>query len=593
MNKYLRSYELLINWLHEKLNPRQFLIFSSMLVGITAGSAAIVLKVLVHYIHLALTYNYHFKYQYYLYIFFPIIGIILTVWFVKRYLKGKLGRGASNILFSIAKRSSILPKDQMYSHVITSALTAGFGGSAGLESPIVTTGAAIGSNYSKTYHITYKERTLLLASGAAAGIAAAFNSPIAGVLFALEVLLVDVSISAFIPLIIAAAAGALLSKIILGNEFLLSFKLQQPFDYHNVPFYIILGLLAGMVSVYFARVFLKIESLFKPKKEKVYRKALVGGLGLAVLILLFPSFFGEGYDSIKILSDLKPEKLFEHSILSGFISNHWLVILFVMLAMLFKVFAAAFTIGGGGNGGNFAPSLFVGAYLGFAYAAAINLLGITTLPVSNFAIVAMAGILSGVFHAPLTGIFLIAEITGGYELMIPLMLVSAISFAVVKYFEPHSMETKKLAKRGHIFTTDKDKNILASLKTSKVIETGFQVISPEATLRQLVDLVAHSNRNIFPVVTKEETLVGIILLDNIREIMFKQDKYDTILVKQLMRKPPAVIDPDDDMNAVMKKFDETGAWNLPVIEDGKYVGFISKSSIFTKYRENLVKSSIN
>jgi CIC family chloride channel protein len=260
--------------------------------------------------------------------------------------------------------------------------------------------------------------------------------------------------------------------------------------------------------------------------------------------------------------------------------------------MLFKTVAAAFTIGSGGNGGNFAPSLFVGAYLGFAFAALVNLLGITDAPVSNFTIVAMAGILSGVFHAPLTGIFLIAEITGGYELMIPLMTVSAISYAVVKYFEPHSMETKKLAKKGHIFTADKDKNILASLKTSKVIETGFQTIVPDATLRQLVELVAHSNRNIFPVVTKEGKLAGIILLDNIREIMFKQEMYDTVIVKQLMRKPPALISPDDDMNAVMKKFDETDTWNLPVAEDGRYLGFVSKSSIFTKYRENLVKSSI-
>ena len=593
MNKYLRSYELLINWLHDKLNPRQFLIFSSMLVGLTAGMAAIILKLIVHYISLAITYDYHFKYQYYLYVFFPVIGILLTVWFVKKRLNGKLGRGAANILFSIAKRSSILPKDQMYSHVVTSALTVGFGGSVGLESPIVTTGAAIGSNYSKTYHVTYKERTLLLASGAAAGIAAAFNSPIAGVLFALEVLLVDVSISAFIPLIIAAAAGALLSKIILGEGFLLSFKLQQPFDYHNVPLYILLGLSAGIVSVYYARVYLRMESFLKPIKKNVYRKALFGALGLGALILFFPSLFGEGYNSIKMLADQHPEKIFEHSILAGYLTKKWLMIVFIILTMLVKTIAAAITVGSGGNGGNFAPSLFVGAYLGFAFAAIINLLGITEAPVSNFTIVAMAGILSGVFHAPLTGIFLIAEITGGYELMIPLMIVSAISFAVVKYFEPHSMETKKLAKKGHIFTSDKDRNILSSLKTSKVIETGFQVIAPDATLRQLVDLVAHSNRNIFPVVTKEETLVGIILLDNIREIMFKQEQYDTILVKQLMRKPPATVSPDDDMNTVMKKFDETDAWNLPVIDEGKYVGFISKSSIFTKYRENLVKSSIN
>lgn len=590
MSKYIKLYETFINWLHDKLDPRQFLILSSILVGLTAGLAAVVLKTAVHYIHLAITYNYHIRYQYIFYIFFPTLGILLTVWVVKKYLKNKLGRGTANILYAIAKKSSFLPKDKMYSHVITSALTVGFGGSAGLESPIVVTGSAIGSNYSKTYHVSYKDRTLLLACGASAGIAAAFNSPIAGVLFALEVLLADVSISAFIPLIIAAATGALLSKIILEEDILFSFKLQTAFNYHNVPFYIILGILAGCMSLYYSRMYPKIESLLKPKKWNVYKKALIGGISLGVLILFFPSLFGEGYESIKALSSLRPEKIFEHSILSSLITNKWWLILFILLAMFFKTIAVAFTIGGGGNGGNFAPSLFVGAYLGFAFASVINLLGIADAPVSNFTIVAMAGILSGVFHAPLTGIFLIAEITGGYELMIPLMIVSAISFMIVKYFEPYSMDIKRLAKKGYVFTADKDRNILTSLKTSKVVETDFQTIAPDATLGQLVEVVAHSRRNIFPVVANE-ILVGIILLDNIREIMFKHEMYDKMLVNQLMQPLPATIAPDEDMGSVMKKFDDTGAWNLPVVNEGRYVGFISKSSIFTQYRSRLIKSA--
>jgi CIC family chloride channel protein len=603
MKKYLLSYERIINWLHDKLSQRQFLIFSAMLVGFTAGLAAVVLKMSVHYIHLAITHDYHIKYQYYFYLVFPALGILLTVWFVQKRLKGKLGRGNANILYAIAKKSSFLPKDQMYSHVVTSALTVGFGGSCGLEGPMVTTGSAIGSNYSRTYHITYKERTLLLASGAAAGIAAAFNSPIAGVLFALEVLLVDVSISAFIPLIIAAAAGALVSKIILGTgpldikgvadaskDFLLYFKSVQPFDYHNVPFYVILGVLAGFVSLYHARLYHRIETFLKPKKKSVYLRAVLGGSVLGLLILFFPALFGEGYDGIKILAGNRPEKFFENSIIAGSAAGKWMV-LFVIMAMLLKSVAVAFTVGSGGNGGNFAPSLFVGGCLGFSFALLINYTGIATTPIANFTVVAMAGILSGVFHAPLTGIFLIAEITGGYELMIPLMMVSAISYAVVKYFEPHSIDTKKLAKKGHIFTSDKDRNILSTLKTAKIIETGFQLVPPDATLKELVEIVAHSNRNIFPVVGKEDKLLGIILLDNIREIMFRTDLYSTP-VKQLMRKPPAVISPDEEMPSVMKKFDETGSWNLPVIDEGKYIGFISKSSIFTKYRENLVKSGI-
>lgn len=590
MNKFLKLYEELIDWLTNKFSARQILVISSILVGLTAGLAAVALKTAVYYIHKAVTHDNNIQYQYLLYLIFPTIGILLSVWFVQRYLKGKLGRGTANILHSIAKKSSFLPKDQMYSHIVTSALTVGFGGSAGLESPIVVTGSAIGSNFARTHHISYKDRTLLLACGAAAGIAAAFNSPIAGVLFALEVLLADVSISAFIPLIIAAATGGLLSKIMLGEDTLLSFKLIEPFDYYNVQFYIILGLLSGFVSVYYARIYIKIETFLKPKKKNVYLKAIMGGTALSILILFFPSLFGEGYESIKTLSDLNPEQLFEHSILSNFVSNKWLLVLFIILTMFLKTIAAAITIGSGGNGGNFAPSLFVGAYLGFAFAYILNLLGVSNIPISNFTIVAMAGILSGVFHAPLTAIFLIAEITGGYELMIPLMIVSASSFMISKYFEPYSMDIKRLAKKGHVFTSNKDRNILTSLKISKMLETDFQTVSPDATLGKLVEVVAQSKRNIFPVVANE-MLVGVIVLDNIREIMFKHDMYDKVYVKELMRKPFATIAPDEEMESVMKKFDETGAWNLPVLNEGKYIGFISKSSIFVQYRNRLIKTT--
>jgi CIC family chloride channel protein len=590
--KYLNFYELAINWIHEKLNKRQFLIFSSMLVGLTAGLAAIILKTLVHYIHDAITYDYHIPYQYYLYIFFPLIGILLTAYLVKRFLHGKLGRGTANILHAIIKKSAILPKDQMFTHIITSALTVGFGGSAGLESPMVTTGSAIGSNYARTYHLTYKDRVLLLASGAAAGIAAAFNSPIAGVLFALEVLLADVSMSAFIPLIIAAAIGALCSKIILKEGILLSFHYLQPFNYTFVPFYAILGALAGLVSVYYARTFTRIEDLLSPGKTNVYRKAIIGGVILSGLILLFPSLFGEGYSSITALSEMKADELMTNSLFSDYSHNEWFVLFFIGVVMMVKVVATSVTISSGGNGGNFAPALFVGAYLGYFFSRLITLLGITKLPSGNFTIVAMSGILSGIFHAPLTAIFLIVEITGGYELMIPLMIVSAISYTVVKYFEPYSMDAKKLAKKGHLLTHSKDKHILSSLKISAIIETEFHKVNPEANLGELVEVVAHSNRNLFPVVDAENHLVGIILLDNIREVMFKTALYDTVLVKELMRKPAATVSSDESMHAVMKKFDETGAWNLPVIDQDQYVGFISKSSVFTKYRKVLIKSNI-
>lgn len=564
---------------------------SSALVGLTAGLAAVLLKTMVHYIHLGIVYNYHIRFQYYLYLIFPLIGILLTVYIVKRFFNNKLGKGTANILHAIVRKSSFLPREQAYSHILTSAVTVGFGGSAGLESPIVTTGSAIGSNYGKTYHLPYKDRVLLLACGASAGIAAAFNSPIAGVLFALEVLLVDVSISAFLPLIIAAAVGTLCSKIILKEGFLLSFSLQEPFDFHNVPFYIILGILTGMVSVYYTRTFVRVEKLFAVHKQKLYQKAIVGGVLLAILIFFFPPLFGEGYESIKVLSGTEAQELFQKSILSKLGNNEWFVLFFIGAAMFIKVIAASITINSGGNGGNFAPSLFVGAYLGYFFSRLVNLIGISTLPISNFTIVAMAGILTGVFHAPLTGIFLIAEITGGYELMVPLMIVSAISYLVVKYFEPLSMDERKLLKRGHIITQNKDKKILSSLKMDKMIETDFQKIQPASTLRELTEIVAHSTRNIFPVVNSENKLVGIIHLDNIREIMFKSEFYDTLLVERLMSNPTVLVSPNEHMHSVMKKFDSSGSWNLPVVEDGQYVGFVSKSSLLTKYRSRLIRTS--
>jgi CIC family chloride channel protein len=590
VTKILHPVERAIDWLHNKLDKKQFLILSSIFVGLTAGLAAVALKWTVHQLQLLITHDYGNKYQYIPALILPLIGILLTVFFVQKFLKGKLGRGNSNILHSIAKKSSNLPKDQMYSHLVTSALTVGFGGSAGLESPMVTTGAAIGSNYAKTYHITYKDRTLLLASGAAAGIAAAFSAPVAGLLFALEVLLVDVTISAFIPLMIAAATGALISRIILGDDVLFTFKLQQAFDYHNVPWYMLLGIMAGFFCVFYSRMFPKVDGFFKKKKKFPWTSALAGGLTLALLIWFFPSLFGEGYSSIKSLADGQYQNLLKNSFFENYVTEGVGFLIFVTIVMLVKVFAVGATIGSGGNGGNFAPALFTGGYLGFVFSRGLELIGFK-MPIANFTLVGMAGVLTGIFHAPLTGIFLIAEITGGYELMIPLMIVSALSYSVVKYFEPFSMDTKKMAKKGHIFTQDRDRNILSTLKVRKIIETGFQTVLPSLKLGELVEIVSKSSRNIFPVTDKEGKLLGIITLDHIREVMFRHDKYDKVIVEQLMHPPAAIVQPDDDMYAVMKKFDETGAWNLPVVENEMYIGFVSKSSIFTKYRSQLIRST--
>lgn len=588
--KKINIIEKAINWIHGKTNEKQFLIFSSILVGISAGIAAVVLKLFVHFIKDIVVEKYFLRFDYkYLYLAFPLIGVGLTILLVKYFFNNQLNKGNSFILFSIAKKSSFLPFKQMYSHVFTSALTVGFGGSAGLESPIVSTGSAIGSNFARTYKLSYKERTLLLAAGAAGGIAGAFNAPIAGVLFALEVILVDISISAFIPLLIAAASGALLSKIILHENSLLFFNLKQPFDYNNVPMYIVLGLLAGLVSLYYVNVFDKVETKFQNIKSTT-TKWLIGGLSLAFLFALFPSLYGEGYESIKALSEFNTAAVFKNSLLANYINNKWILLLFITVTLFLKSVAAGITLGSGGNGGNFAPSLFVGAYLGFVFAFLLNLLGFDNVPVSNFTIVAMAGILSGVFHAPLTAIFLIAEITGGYELIIPLMLVASISYIIVKRFNPDSLDIRRLKAKGTIVSDNKDSSILSKIDTRNMIEKDFATIHFKAPLRSIVESIKHSKRNTFPVVNKYNKLMGVIYLDNIREEMFNIELYDKIIAKEVMHKITTVIDVNEDIFTIMKKFEESGQWNLPVTENQIYIGFLSKSSILDKYRHELLDS---
>ncbi|SIQ92318.1 chloride channel protein [Pontibacter lucknowensis] len=588
-----RKYKIPLLWLRRHTSTRNFILISSVLVGLTAGLAAVVLKTLVHYIQQLLAYGNRLLEEPVWLVVFPLVGILLVVFLVRVMFNGQLGRGTASILHSISQKSSMVEAHKMYSHVLTSGITAGFGGSAGLESPIVVTGSAIGSNFGREYHLNYRDRTLLLACGAAAGIAAVFNAPIAGVLFAIEVLLTDISISAFIPLIISAVVGALCSRIILREELLFFADQLGVFAASHVPFYILLGILTGLMSVYYSRAAWRIEALFEPFQDQPYRRALVGGVLLGLLIMLFPPLFGEGYGAVKLLESGKPEALLQDSWLSFFGTNEWLVLGFVGMLALVKVAATTFTIAGGGNGGNFAPSMFVGAHVGFFFSRLANMLQIHKLPEGSFTVVGMAGILSGVMHAPLTAVFLIAEISGGYTLMIPLMIVSATAFAMVKYFEPFSLDTKKLAQKGELLTANKDRTVLRIMQIRHLVETDFQPVRYSATLRELVEVIAHSRRNLYPVVDEQQKLRGIILLEDVREIMFKQEKYDKVLVTELMSAPPAVVRHNDTMAEVMKKFDETGAWNLPVLQGELYLGFVSKSSIFTKYRKLLIKTTGN
>ena len=595
LKKYIYKFENLIGWAQDKISNKQFIFLSSVLVGILAAFAVIVLKTFAHWVFLFATHltsnTSVFKYGY-IKVLLPIIGILLTVFVIKRVLGGSIEKGTSQILHAVAKKASIIPKKQMYAQIITSSLTVGLGGSAGLESPIVITGAAFGSNYAQRFKLSYKDRTLLIGCGVAAGIGAAFNAPIAGVLFAIEVLLVDVSISAFTPIMIAAATGALVSVIVLDETVLLSFKQQQGFDYHNIPYYVLLGICTGFIAVYYSRNFQRVEHFFARLRFTPYKKALFGASILAVMIFIFPTLFGEGYESIKTLSESDPGKLLENTLFSSFRNNSWMLLLFIGLTMMLKVFATAITLGSGGNGGNFAPSLFLGSYVGFFFSKFLNLIGLTHLPVSNFTLVGMAGILSGLFHSPSTAIFLIAEITGGYSLMIPLMIVASISFAISKRFEKHSLDAKSLVKKGNAFTSNKDTNILSTLDTNVIIQTDYLTVLPNENLEKLVDLISHSNQVIFAVVDEEKKLLGVVHFNDIREIIFNQYRVKYTLVKEIMAKPIDIIYPTDSMETVMNKFEKTKVHFLPVIKNGKYFGFISKSIALEAYRTKLKSMTI-
>lgn len=592
ITKTFRRLERLLFLIKSLISPRQFIYLSCVLVGVSSALAVIVLKTFAHWVYKFAQYLDSYLHLPYSNSAFPIIGILLTVFIVKKFLDGELHTGTAQIMNAVARKNGILPRKQMYSQIITSSFTVGMGGSAGLESPITITGAAFGSNFAQNYRLSYKDRTLLLACGVAAGIAAAFNAPIAGVLFAIEVVLVEISITAFIPIMISAASGALISAIVLNEDILLNFKQGEAFDYYNIPYYILLGLLSGFVSINYARTFRSIEKWFH-KRKNTYKKAFFGATALAVLIFFFPSLFGEGYESIKILANEHPERILDNTLLSGFKDNSWALLVFVGLTMLVKVYATGLTLGSGGNGGNFAPSLFVGSYLGFVLAKLINLIGLTDkISVSNFTLVGMAGILSGLFHAPLTSIFLIAEITGGYNLMVPLMIVSSISFAISKRFEEHSFDIKDLADKGEVFTDNRDKNILNSIEASKLIATDNKSILESNSLEELVEVIKTTSQILIPVLDEKQHLIGLIRLNEIRPIILSPFQVKHTSVKEVIRPPKEIIFYDETADTMMEKFENSQTTLLPVLKDGKFIGFISKYNILEEYRKKLISMTI-
>ena len=576
-------------WRLKHLNEHQLTILLSLTVGLLSGLAAILLKNAIHLANHYLTHDFSSYGQSYQYLAYPFIGILVTTLFVKYVVKDDIGHGVSKILFAISNKKSIIKVHNTFTSMIASVITIGFGGSVGAEAPVVLTGSSIGSNIARMFRLNYRMMTLMVGCGAAGAIAGIFKAPLAGLLFAIEVLMLDLTMSSLIPLLISAVTSATLTFFFMGQGYHFTFKLAESFDIKNVPWYILLGVFCGFISLLFTRGSMYIEGKFHKIKNPLM-KVLIGGGILGILVFLFPSLWGEGYFSIDAILNERSAEILKNSIFVGLQDNHVLFLVIIAVILVMKVVASAVTTGAGGIGGIFAPTLFMGGMAGFLLAQLL-LFGNISVPARNFALVGMAGAMAGVMHAPMTAIFLIAEITGGFSLFVPLMITSAVSYLTIMPFEQHSIYHIRLAQRGELITHDKDKAILTLLKLRNVIETDLQTVSVDANLGELVKVISKSKRNIFPVVDKNNRFEGIVLLDDIREIMFNNEMYDKTFVTDVMTMPPTTVSKDERMESVMKKFHETRAWNLPVLEDGKYIGFISKATIFNAYRNVLVHFS--
>lgn len=577
-------------WLVRNTSQRQLVLGASLIIGLLTGLAAILLKNVVHFTNSFLRERILIETENFVYLAFPLVGILLTVLFVRYVIKDSISHGVTKVLYSISRKKGQLERHNSYSSMLASTLTVGFGGSVGLEAPIVLTGASIGSNLGRMLKLNHQTLALLIGCGATGAIAGIFKSPIAALIFSLEVLMLDLTMWMVIPLLISAVTAATVSTFLLGKGAVFYFTLQDPFVPQNLPYYILLGIITGLVSVYFTRGSMFVEGKLRAINSP-YKRLMIGGLILGVLIFLFPPLYGEGYETMRSLLGGNITEIAFGSLFFSFRDHLWIFLGFLVLILIFKVVAMAVTNGSGGVGGIFAPSLFMGGITGFVVATFINQFSFVNVSVRNFSLVGMAGIMAAVMHAPLTSIFLIAEITGGYELFIPLIVTATISYLTIKYFEPHSIYAKRLAQRGELLTHHKDKTVLTLLRLGGVLETDLKTLHPDNTLRELVKVISTSNRNVFPVVDESGELIGIVLLDNIREIIFKPNLYDSVKVNDIMVLPPVVVSVSESMEAVMEKFEKTGAWNLPVIDEGKYIGFVSKAKIFSAYRKVLLQFS--
>jgi CIC family chloride channel protein len=589
--KQKTRFDRLLSWREKHIREKHFILLLSLMIGITTAFAAILLKASIHIIKHLLTERSDITNANWFYLIYPVIGILLSGLFVKYIVRDDIGHGVTKILYAISQRKGRIKPHNTWSSIIASSITIGFGGSVGAEAPMVLTGSAIGSNLGRLFKMEQRTLMLLIGCGAAGAIAGIFKAPIAGLLFTIEVLMLDLTTASVLPLLISSVSAASISYIFTGTDAMFQFAQQENFDLERIPYVLVLGVLCGLIALYFTRATIWTEGIFR-KLGTFWKKFCLGATILSILIFLLPPLYGEGYDTIGNLISNHYNSLLDGSLFYHLKDNYWGVILFLLIIIFLKVFATAATNGGGGCGGIFAPSLYLGCIVGFVFAHSFNqmipILPGNRLPEENFALMGMAGMMAGVMHSPLTAVFLIAELTGGFDLFLPLMIVTISAYFTIMLFEKHSLYSIRLAQKGELLTHDKDKAVLTLLNIQSVIENEFLAVHPETSLGDMVKAIAQSPRNVFPVVDDRNVLCGVVLLDNIRNIMFRPELYERFTVKKFMISPPAKINIAMPMDKIMQLFEDTKAWNLPVIDDeGHYLGFISKSKIFNAYRDVL------
>jgi CIC family chloride channel protein len=585
-----------IKWRYKHISNEHFIYILSTVVGFLAGVGAVILKNFTHFIQSLLEGKFIQEIHQALYFIFPIIGLFLTLLVIKYFIKKNVGGGIPTVLFSLSKLKGIIPRHQVWASIFTAPITVGFGGSVGLEGPTVATDAAMSSQISKLFHLNQAKRNLLIGAATAGAMASIFKAPIAAIIFAVEIFSLELTIASIIPLLLASISAVLTSYFFLGDEVLLHFKLDDKFELNEVFYYILLGITSATTSIYFSKMYFLIDGFFK-RISSPYRRLLVGGVFIGVLVYLMPPLFGEGYEIMNNILKGNVITVVQNNIFNLVPNDIYLIIFLLVGLVTFKIIAMSLTLGAGGVGGFFAPTLFTGSISGYVLALILNNSGLFQHQLSpiNFAMVGMAGLIAGVLHAPLTAIFLIAEITGGYELFVPLMIVSSISFLVTKKYIPYNIYAAELAKKGELLTHNKDKNAMLLIDIDSIIEHNFITITPEMKFGEMLKkAVAKSSRNLYPVVNDELEFLGIVMLDNIRDMMFDKKMYKKIKVRDVMQDSPDIIFYEEDsMMVIMKKFTGSSAWNLPVVKDGKYFGFISKSKLLTVYRRRLIDTSNN